>query len=90
MDNLTKLNILQDYITRTVGDLQTIKTALIMGDEVTLRALLRYYRHLRDYTGRYEPMLYKRGIAVEVCDIISAYLKERKEKEVETWTETDL
>ena len=88
MDNMTKLNILLDYITRTVGDLQTIKTAMIINDGVALHALLRYYRHLRDYTGWYEPTQYKRGIATELCDIIEAYLKEHKEKEVETWTET--
>ena len=89
MDNLTKLNILQDYITRTVGDLQTIKTAIITGDGVALHATFRYYRHLRDYTGRYEPTQYKRGIVTEVCDIIESYLKEHREKEVESWTETD-
>ena len=88
MDNLTKLNILQDYITRTVGDLQTIKTAMIMDDRLALHALLRYYKHLRDYTGRYEPTEYKRGIAVEVCAIIEAYINDHREKEVETWTET--
>lgn len=90
MDNLTQLNILLDYITRTVDDLQTIKTAMITGDVVALNALLRYFRHLRDYTGLYEPTLYKRGVALEVCVIIETYLKERLEKEVETWTETEL
>lgn len=90
MDNLTQLNILLDYITRTVDDLQTIKTAMITGDEVALCALLRYFQHLRDYTGRYEPTQYKRAIATEVCAIIETYLKERREKEVETWTETGL
>lgn len=89
MDNLTKLNILQDYITRTVDDLQTIKTAMITRDGVALSALLRYFRHLRDYTGRYEPTQYKRSIATEVCVIIETYLQEQREKEVETWTETD-
>ena len=82
MDNLTKLGILQDYITRTVNDLQFIKSAIITGEEDALYALLRYYRHLRDYTGRYEPTQYKRGIATEVCDIIETYLKEHREKEV--------
>ena len=82
MDNLTKLNILLDYITRTADDLQTIKSAMITGDGVALNALLRYYRHLRDYSGRYEPTPTKRGIATEVCAIIEAYLNERKEKEV--------
>ena len=89
MDNLTKLNIIRDYIERTLDDLETIKTAVITEDGAALHALLRYFRHLRDYTGRYEPTQYKRGIATEVCDIIETYLKEHHNKEVETWTETD-
>ena len=89
MDNLTKLNILLDYITRTANDLQFIRASIITGDEAALHALYRYFLHLRDYTGRYEPTQYKRGIATEVCAIIETYLKERREKEVETWTATD-
>lgn len=89
MDNLTQLNILHDYIARTDNDLQFVKACMITGDNAGLHAYLRYYRHLRDYTGRYEPTQYKRGIAAELCDIIESYLKEHHEKEVETWTATD-
>ena len=89
-DYMAKLHILQDYVTLTIDDLQTIKAAMITRNEPALNALLRYYKHLRNYDGgRFEPIQYKQAISTEVCAIIETYINEHKETEVETWTETD-
>ena len=80
-ENMVTLGIMADWLTRAIVDLGTIRTAIIENDRVALFALLRYYRHIRDYS-RYEPMEFKRGVAIRVCAIIETYLNERNETEV--------
>lgn len=79
MDNMTRLNILLDYVTRTANDLATVKTAMIQNDNTVINALLRYFRHVRDYSGRYEPTPLKRATASAICDIIETYQTEQRE-----------
>lgn len=81
MDNMTRLNILLDYVTRTADDLATIKAAMIQNDNTAINALLRYFRHVRDYSGCYDSTPLKREAAALICDIMETYLKERKELE---------
>lgn len=78
MDNMTNLQLLLDYFERTVSDLQTIRNAMFQNDMVALRALLRYFRHLRDYTGLYEPTPVKREAARVICDIIEKYIDDHR------------
>lgn len=78
MDNMTNLQILLDYFEHTVSDLQTIRNAMIQNDTAALCALLRYFRHLRDYTGLYEPSTVKREAARVICDIIEKYIDDHR------------
>ena len=88
-DTITDLNIMRDWLERIVKDVDVINAAIAGNDMAAVRMMLRYFQQVRTCSA-YEHKSYKRGVAIEVCDIIEEYLKEHNETEVLLWTETEL